>query len=122
MTSEDVYKRLLLFATRINKLNKSLAKNASNREYGEQLIRSSASPGANYIEALEASSRKDFTYRLKVCRKEARESIYWLALLQTANEDNVQLQNEIAVLSTEANELVRIFTASILSLEKNKKW
>lgn len=59
---------------------RKLPKTISNIEYSKQLIRSSGSTGANYIEANEALSRKDFKMRIKICRKEAKESAYWLRL------------------------------------------
>lgn len=121
MTSEELYKRLLDFAIKCQKLIKKLSYSIYNKEYSEQIIRSSASPGANYIEAIEASSRKDFIHRLKICRKEAKESIHWLTLIQNANETSTPIHNEIKVLTEEALELIKIFTASILTAEKNQK-
>lgn len=121
MTSEELYNRLLFFAKRSQKLIKALSKNNYNYEYGSQLIRSSASPGANYIEAIEASSRKDFTHRLKICRKEAKESIHWFVLISSANEEDLEIQREIKILITEAREFIRIFTSSILTSERNGK-
>jgi four helix bundle protein len=53
----------------------------------KQIIRSSGSVGANYIEANEALSRKDFAMRIKICRKEAKESRYWLRLIEVRRED-----------------------------------
>ena len=75
----------------------------------DQLIRSSGSVGANYIEAREAFSKNDFLYRIRICRKEAKESAYWLVLL----EKNIPLANQIEHkrLVKECDELVRIFTA-----------
>lgn len=121
MTSEELYERLLSFARRNQKLVKALPKNAYNFEYGGQLIRAAASPGANYIEAIEASSRKDFTHRLKICRKETKESVYWLTLIEEANEELAEIQHEIESLIAEARELIRIFTSSILTSEKNQQ-
>lgn len=121
MTSEELYNRLVYFAQRNQRLVKSLTKTAFNFEYGGQLIRSSASPGANYIEAIEASSRKDFIYRLKICRKETRETVYWLVLIEGANENSAKIQQEIKELIIEGNELIRIFTSSILTSERNQK-
>lgn len=71
-----------------------------------QLIRSSGSVAANYIEANESLSKKDFTMRVKICRKEAKESILWLRLLYAPSE-----------LVQEATELMKIFGAII---EKSK--
>lgn len=120
MTSEELYNRLFTFAAKNLQLVKILPNNLYNREYIDQLLRSSASPGANYIEALEASSRKDFIYRLKVCRKETRESAHWLNLLLVANKDIASINPQIDSLLEETEALKRIFTASILSAEKKQ--
>ncbi|RZJ56361.1 MAG: four helix bundle protein [Flavobacterium sp.] len=61
---------------------KKLPRTIQTIEDGKQLVRSSGSVGANYIEANESLSKKDFCYRVKICRKEAKESIYWLTLLK----------------------------------------
>lgn len=121
MTPELLYERLLTFAKRCQKLVKRLPKTIYNIEYGSQLIRSSASPGSNYIEAIEASSRRDFIYRLKVCRKETKESIHWLMLIENANEEFAEIKKESEDLIKEARELIRIFTSSVLTSEKNKE-
>lgn len=121
MTSDELYERLLDFAKLSQGLAKNLPKTITNIENGSQLIRSSASPGANYIEALEASSPKDFCYRLKVCRKETRESTHWLALIQADNQKNDSIFRESNQLIAEAKELIRIFTASIFTSERNQK-
>ena len=81
----------------------------SNVEDTRQLIRSSGSVAANYIEAQEGLSRKDFFYRVKVCRKEARESGLWLRLIDVSPE--VLLAAERQALLNEADELTRIFSA-----------
>ena len=57
-----------------------------------QLIRASSSIGANYIEANESLSEKNFIMRIKICRKEAKESRYWLRLIDT--QENPKLENE----------------------------
>jgi len=120
-TPEIFYNRLLQFGKDCQKLVKKLPKLVWNIEYGKQLIRSSASPGATYIEALEASSRKEFIYKLKACRKEAKESIHWLSLIQNANDDNNEIVNECQLRINEAREFIRIFTTSILTAERNGK-
>jgi four helix bundle protein len=118
-TSEVFYNRLLQFGIDCQKLVRQLPKGISNFEYSKQLIRSSASPRANYIEAIEASSRKDFIHRLKICRKEAKESIHWLKLIQSSNEKDRELIEKCAIYIKEALEFIRIFTSSILTAEKN---
>ncbi len=120
-TSEILYKRLLHFAQECQILISKLPKNIYNIEYGAQLIRSSASPGANYIEAVEASSRKDFIHRLKICRKEVKESIHWLTLIKFANTQTQKAFSGINELIREGHELIKIFTSSILTSERNLK-
>ena len=80
------------------------------------MIRSSGSVGANYIEANEALGTKDFTMRLRICRKEAKETSYWFRII----EENVPAQNllEFRCLTGEAEELRKIFNAAITTLER----
>jgi len=79
----------------------------ANIEDRRQLIKASGSVGANYIEANEALSKKDFLMRIKICRKEAKESRYWLRLIDTDNND--ELEQERKTLENEASELTHIF-------------
>jgi four helix bundle protein len=62
-----------------------LPRTVINDEIGKQLIRAATSVGANYIEANESLSKKDFLTRIKICRKEAKETGYWLKLLEINN-------------------------------------
>ena len=78
--------RTLAFAKSVRALIKKLPKSIANAEDGKQLIRASGSVGANYIEANESLSKKDFRMRIKICRKEAKESRYWLRLLDTYDQ------------------------------------
>lgn len=121
MTSEILYERLFRFAKDCQELVVSLPKNTWNYEYSTQLIRSSASPGANYIEAIEASSPKDFTYRLKICRKESKESVHWLILIKNANLSILIVQNRSEKLISEAREFIKIFASSVLTSERNQQ-
>lgn len=79
---EKLENRLLEFSKKVHDLIKKLPKDRINQEYSDQLNRSSCSIGANYIEANEAESRRDFFHRIKICRKESKESGYWLTLIQ----------------------------------------
>ncbi len=74
----DLEDRTFNFAKSVRALVKKLTKTIGNIEDGKQVIRSSGSVGANYIEANESLSKKDFVMRIKICRKEAKESRYWL--------------------------------------------
>ncbi|MDP4008876.1 MAG: four helix bundle protein [bacterium] len=105
----DLEDRTLEFAKRCRQLVKKLPKTIGNIEDGKQLVRSSGSVGANYIEANEAMSPKDFKLRIKISRKEAKESRYWLKLVD-AGENN-DLHQERMNLMQEATELMNIFGA-----------
>jgi four helix bundle protein len=86
-----------------------------NIEDGRQVVKASGSVGANYIEANEALSKKDFILRIKICRKESKESRYWLRLVDTEGDE--ELEKERKDLEQEATELMNIF-GSILSKSK----
>jgi len=73
--------RTLIFAKDVRKFVRKLKKDIPNLEDSRQLVNSSGSVGANYIEANESLSKKDFVMRIKICRKEAKESSYWLNLI-----------------------------------------
>lgn len=105
----DLDKRTLAFAKRVRKFVKRLKKTIANIEDGKQLVRSSGSVGANYREANEALSKKDFSMRIKICRKESKESGYWLSLIDTEGDD--LLESERKDLKDEAIELVKIFNS-----------
>lgn len=100
--------RSLKFAQEVIRFSKSLPKTIANIEIMKQLIRASGSVGANYIEANEALSKKDFTMRLKICRKESKESSYWLRLVEVNGED---VERQRKSLIQEADELMKIFGA-----------
>jgi len=103
----DLEERTLKFAKRAMEYANKLPKTISNIELGRQLARSSGSVGANYIEANEALSKKDFVMRIKICRKESKESRYWLKL---SSPHDVQI-TEKEPLAKEATELMNIFGA-----------
>lgn len=103
----DLEDRTLVFAKRVRAFVKKLPKNIANIEDSRQLIKASGSVGADYIEANEALSKKDFRVRIKICRKEAKESRYWLRLVDT--QDNAELEQERKDLEQESTELMNIF-------------
>ncbi|MDD2935191.1 MAG: four helix bundle protein [Candidatus Pacebacteria bacterium] len=107
----DLEERTFNFAKNCRILIKKIPKTISNIEDGKQLARSSGSVHSNYIEANESLSKKDFYFRIKICRKEAKESLSWLKLLDT--DDG---QREILVI--ESTELMKIF-GSIITKERN---
>lgn len=107
----DLEERTLRFARRTIKIFKELPKTVINVEIGKQLIRAATSVGANYIEANESLSKRDFLMKIKICRKEAKESGYWLKLIEVSNSD---LRSEQEMLLKESIELMKIF-GSILT-------
>jgi len=78
----DLEERTFEFAQNCKNYVKKLPRTISTIEYGKQLIRSSGSVAANYIEANEALSKKDFIMRIKISRKETKESSLWLRLFR----------------------------------------
>jgi four helix bundle protein len=102
----DLEDRTLEFARRVRAFVKKLPRSIAN---------TSGSVGANYIEANEALSKKDFRMRIKICRKEAKESRFWLRLVDAENDD--ELEKERKYLVNESTELMNIF-GSILQKSK----
>jgi four helix bundle protein len=86
----DLEERTLLFAQRVRAFVKKLPKTLANIEDCRQLVKASGSTGANYIEANEALSKKDFVMRIKICRKESKESRFWLRLVDTGNDAELE--------------------------------
>jgi len=107
----DLEERTFVFAKDCRAFVKRLSRTVGNIEDGRQLIRASGSVGANYIEANEALSKKDFVHRIKICRKEAKESRFWLKLI--ALSDKKELEKEQKRLIGEATELMKIFNAIV---------
>jgi four helix bundle protein len=111
----DLEDRTFVFARDVRVFVSKLPKTLSNLEDGKQLIRASGSVGANYIEANESLSKKDFIMRIKVCRKEAKESRYWLRLVHL-DQDQEQERLRQALIK-EATELMSIFGAILTKSE-----
>mgnify|MGYP001093014133 CR=1 FL=1 len=105
----DLEERTFQFAKSVALYVRSLPRTSSNIEYVSQVVRSSGSVGANYIEANEALSKKDFLLRIKICRKEAKESAYWLRLIVETNERG--FSQDGSRLCGEAGELKKILSA-----------
>ncbi len=105
----DLEDRTEAFARSVRAFIKKLPRTPANDEDGRQLIRASGSVGANYIEANEAVSHKDFLLRVKIARKESKEARYWLRLVDTGAEPTNE--SECASLIREATELMNILSA-----------
>ena len=110
----DLEQRTLVFARNTRNYLKKLPKTLLNMDDVKQVLRSSGSVGANYIEANESLSKKDFLMRVKICRKEAKESVYWFNLIENPNNE---LRRECLGLMQESKELMMIFGSIIRKLE-----
>ncbi|WP_264552633.1 four helix bundle protein [Flavobacterium sp. N2038] len=106
----NLEERTFLFAKECRIYIRTLPKTISNIEDGKQLVRSSGSVGANYIEANEKLGDKDLLFRLKIARKEAKESKFWLQLLNDLNPDQTILSESLLY---EVEELRKILSAII---------
>ena len=105
----DLEDRTEGFARKVRVFVKKVPKTLANYEDCKQLVRASGSVGANYIEANDSLSKKDFVMRIKISRKEAKESRYWLRLIDAG--DDCRLEDERKSLAQEAQELMNIFGA-----------
>jgi len=104
----DLEERTEQFARNSIQLCNKLLKNTVNIELIGQVVRASGSVGANYIKANEALSKKDFFHRIKICRKESKETRYWFRLIISANPES---ESETRPLIQESTELMNIFGA-----------
>jgi four helix bundle protein len=89
-------------------LAKTLPRTTANAEITKQVVRSAGSVRANYIEANESLSKKDFVMRIKICRKESKESSYWLKLAEVKNSGG---ESQRKVLIEEPMQLTKIFSS-----------
>jgi len=112
----DLEERTYIFARQTRDFVKKLPRTICNLEDVKQLARSSNSVGANYIEANEALSKKDFRMRIKICRKESKESAYHLRLLDSRGSSDLNAERDKLV--QEAMELVKIFNAILRKSEE----
>jgi four helix bundle protein len=109
----DLEERTLKFAQNVIEYTEKLSKTTANFETSKQLVRSAGSVGANYIEANESLGKKDFVMKIKTCKREAKESCYWLKLSKP-NQPELPAKESLI---QESTELMKIFGAII---EKSK--
>lgn len=114
----DLEDRTTEFAKRVIRLCKALPKNPINYRLTGQAVGSAGSIGANYREANNALGKKDFIHRLRIARKEAKEAIHWLELIEEANPE---LKSRMQDLKQEAKELKNILSSIINESEKKNK-
>lgn len=114
----ELEQRTTDFCKRTIQLTKTIPKNTQNLELTKQIIRSSGSIGANYREANEALTKKDFLYRMKISRKEAKETDHWLQLIE---EVNPEFKKRMRELFKECNEIRNIFSSIITKVQSSNK-
>lgn len=112
----NLEERTAIFAENIIDFVRLIKCDAVNSRIITQLIGSGGSIGANYCEATEGESKKDFIHKIGICKKETKETRYWLRLLARVNPDK---KDEIRKLWKEAHELLLIFSKIIRS-SRNK--
>ncbi len=103
----NLEERLAVFAEKVIDLMKKLPQNAINSRMISQIVSSAGSAGANYSEANEAESKKDFTHKTSIAKKELKETKHWLRLLVRANPN---FENQFRKLWKENHELLLIFS------------
>lgn len=103
----DLEKRTIDFSQRVISFCRNLPQDIVTKPLISQLVRSATSIGANYMEANGASSKKDFTNKIFICKKEAKETLYWIHLLGLSFKDKREI---IVPLYKESKELVFIFS------------
>lgn len=104
----DLEERTAKFGEDIIEFAKSLLDDTVNRPLISQLVKSATSIGANYAEADAANSKKDFRHKISICKKEAKETRYWLRMISKANPS---VSDKCRKLWQEAQELLLIFSA-----------
>ncbi|NTU67804.1 MAG: four helix bundle protein [Chlorobiaceae bacterium] len=110
--------RTFQFAIRIVALCQCLEKEgAVSKVLSTQLLKSGTSVGANVEEAQAGQSKADFTAKMSIARKEARETNYWLRLLK---ESQILRSTDLDFLLEESDQLIRILTSIVKSAQKNK--
>ncbi len=111
----DLEERTAKFGEDVIEFIKKLKRDEINRSLISQVIRSSTSIGANYMEADGAETKKDFRHKIALCKKEAKETKHWLRMIAKANPDK---NLECRRLWQEAQELTLIFSSILLSKRK----
>lgn len=113
----NLEERTAKFGEEIIKFVKTIVINEINRSLVSQIVRSSTSVGANYMEANAAESKKDFQHKIGLCKKEAKETMHWLRMLSAVHSEN---KKDCRRLWLEAKELTMIFSKIIISCKTRR--
>lgn len=118
MNSEELEKRTLDFSKNLIRVIQKLPANMINHKLTGQVFGSGSSIGANYREARASESPRDFKHKLNISFKEAKETVFWLDNLITANPN---FKNDLLPLHKESDELMRIFGKSVTTCRENSQ-
>jgi len=110
----DLEDRTLIFTKRVIRLCKELPPSIVNSKLIDQLIRLSGSVGANYREANDSTGKKDFLFRLRISRKESKETVFWLELIIEANDS---FRSKTEILIDECTQIRNILSTIINKVE-----
>jgi len=113
MVPFDLRKRIFDFVLKVISLVKDLPDSRINRIFIDQIVRSASSIGANYEEADGSPTKKEFSYKMGIVKKEAKETKYWLQLIKVANEE--KYAENIDPLEAVNEELIRIISKIIIN-------
>lgn len=116
MSNTDLRVRTKAFALRIMKLSAAIPASRLGDVIGRQVLKSGTSIGANWREACRASSKRHFVTTTEICLRETDETLYWLELLA---ESEIVKQSLLADLLDECNQLVAIYTATVVKAKRN---
>ena len=111
----DIQERTFKFAVKVVKSVSRLPRTTAGVVIGRQIVRSATSIGANVEEADAAESKQDFIHKMSIAHKEARETRYWLRIIQASLADD----NNVQALIQESDELVRILYSIANNARKN---
>ena len=106
----DIHERTFALAARILRLVRAMPNDVAGRTVARQLARSGTSVGTNTEEAQGSHSRKEFAHRMNIARSEARETLYWLRLIEATD---LIASERLGEIRNEAEEIARILTAIV---------
>jgi len=117
MSKYDLEERTAKFGEDIVKFAKKIPENSITKPIINQIVKSGASVGANFCEADDAESKKDFQHKLGICKKEARETKHWLRMTVVVAPD---MKEKARKLWTEAKKLNLIFNSIVNKLKEKR--
>ena len=113
----DLEERTAVFGEKLILFLKGVPENTLNRPIVSQLVRSGTSIGANYCEADGAESKRDFQHKMAICKKEAKETTYWIRMLSLIQTER---KEDLRILWKEARELTLIFSKILINSKITK--